>query len=109
MKPGYLSPTGKFLPVKDHNFHQCARDICNELGEEFDTCIECMDYIMHIGYLEVDNDNAFWLKDFKPTEEQVKYIVRNKKGMSEGQYIAFYDVVAKFGDIDLIRKFINHK
>lgn len=109
MKTGYLSPDGKFFYTKDHDFHQCAKDICLELGKEFGTCVECIDYIMHIGYLEIDNDNVFWLKDFKPTEEQVKYIVRNKKSMSEGQYIAFYDVVAKFGDINLIRKFINHK
>lgn len=106
MKTGYLSPDGKFFKTKEHNFHQCARDICKELGKEFGTDVECILYLMTNGYLEIDENNAWWGKDFSPTQEQVKYIVKNKKDLSEGQYITLYDVVAKFGDIELIRKFI---
>ena len=104
---GYISPQGSLFKCKGKDVYKWAIDTCKNIGVSFVCGFDCMKYLLDAGYIEIRDESVWWGEKFVPTKEQVDFIINNRKKFTELQYTSLYDIVAKYGDIKLLDKFMN--
>ena len=104
---GYISPQGSLFKCRGKDVYKWSIDTCKRIGVCFECGFDCMKYLLDNGYIEIRDESVWWGEGFVPTKEQVDFIIDNKNKLTEMQHTLLYDVIAKYGDMKLLNKFLD--